>query len=80
MLAACWSVEVIKGGLGFVLIGFFTISLINKFELRIRVSIFFASSSFKRGSDFFLFKLNGILSESFDRLIETSQNSSGINS
>ena len=44
MLAACWSVEVIKGGLGFVLIGFFTISSINKFELRIRVSIFFASS------------------------------------
>ena len=69
-----------KGALGFALTGFFTISFIKRSELRILFSIFLASSSFNNGSDFFLFKLNGMIKSSFWMSIETSQNSSGLNS
>ena len=72
--------EVIKGALGFVLTGFFIISFINKSEFCISSKIFLASSFFNKGSDFFLLRLKEIARSSLFRVMETSQNSSGINS
>ena len=80
VLAACWRVEVINGGLGLALTGFFTISSIDKSLAFIKLSIFLASSSFNKGSDFFLFSEKGIGRPFLSKFIETSQNSSGINS
>ena len=72
--------EVIKGGLGFALTGFFIISSMLKSESLTKFSIFLASLSFNRGSDFFLLSENGIDKSFLSRIIDTSQNSSGINS
>ena len=80
VLAACCNVDVMKGALGFALTGFLEISFIDNSELFIKFSIFFASSSLSKGSDFFLLSENGIISSSLFKSIETSQYSSGINS
>ena len=81
MLAACWSVDVIKGAFGFTFTGFLTISDIFNSVDSIKDFIFSASSFWRSGSDFFLLSANGIIFWSDERnFIETSQYSSGINS
>ena len=61
VLAACCNVEVIKGALGLTFTGFFDTSLIRRSSDLTISSIRLASSCFKSGSDFFLFKENLIL-------------------
>ena len=58
---ACCNVEVIKGALGLTFTGFFDTSLIRRSADLTISSIRLASSCFKSGSDFFLFKENLIL-------------------
>ena len=60
VLAACCSVDVIKGGFGFDLIGFCVTSFTNSCAEFISSSIFFASSAFNNWSDFFLLRLNSM--------------------
>ena len=80
VLAACCNVDVMKGGFGFDLTGFWVTSLTIKLEVLISSSIFFASSACSRGSDFLLFRLNAMaVFWSFSALNEISQNSSGLN-
>ena len=80
VLAACCNVDVIKGGFGFDLTGFWVTSLTSKFEELTSSSIFFASSACNKGSDFFLLRLNSMpIFLSFSALNEISQNSSGLN-
>ena len=79
--AACCNVEVINGGFGLIFSGFFDISLIFNGLFLMRDSIFLASSSSSKGSEFFLNKENKMLSLSlFKRFIEIAQNSLGLNS
>ena len=80
VLAACCKVDVMNGALGFTLTGFCIISSIVRSDFWISSWIFLASSSLSKGWDFFLFKEKGIINSSFIRVMETSQNSSGINS